>query len=291
MARRKKYVGEYSDEDLAKLTPGYRARIISYRRRVGPFGLIKDARGKGVPASANVERARPPSVAPAYIEPQYTEGKMTKAKAQALYYQWIVRTSHIPKDIPIFDTVTDPKTGITTQIPMPRGLPIATPDMNPSTIARILGGVNAPDSNLTYQQAFEELWNRAVRADKSRGGTNYVGSLAGLFYSNAQAATAYRNGDTGQLASLNRVSDPSIQYAISFSDQAPRANADTREPTIVTTRDPASGEVIISDNEEREYTDSIEFFNDFYNETEDMDEDDLLYTLTANDYTFLGYYH
>ena len=127
MARRKKYVGEYSDEDLAKLTPGYRARIISYRRRVGPFGLIKDARGKGVPASANVERARPPSVAPAYIEPQYTEGKMTKAKAQALYYQWIVRTSHIPKDIPIFDTVTDPVTLITTQVPLKRGIPIATP--------------------------------------------------------------------------------------------------------------------------------------------------------------------
>ena len=291
MARRKKYVGEYSDEDLAKLTPGYRARIISYRRRVGPFGLIKDARGKGVPASANVERARPPSVAPAYIEPQYTEGKMTKAKAQALHYQWIVRTSHVPKDIPIFDTVTDPKTGITTQIPMPRGLPIATPDMNPSTIARILGGVNAPDSDLTYQQAFEELWDRAVQADKNRGGTNYVGSLAGLFYSNAQAATAYRNKDTGQLANLNRVADPSIQYAISFSDQAPRVNADTREPTIVTAVDPDTGELVISDGEEREYTDSEDFFADFYNETINMDEDDLLYTLTANDYTFLGYYH
>ena len=291
MARRKKYVGEYSDEDLARLAPGYRARVISYRRRVGPFGLIKDARGKGVPASANVERARPPSVAPAYIQPQYTEGKMTKAKAQALYYQWIVRTSHVPKDIPIFDTVTDPKTRITTQIPMPRGLPIATPDMNPSTIARILGGVNAPDSDLTYQQAFEELWDRAVQADKNRGGTNYVGALAGLFYSNAQAATAYRNKDTGQLANLNRVADPSIQYAISFSDQAPRVNSGTREPTIVTDVDPDTGELVVSDGEEREYTDSEDFFADFYNETINMDEDDLLYTLTANDYTFLGYYH
>ena len=291
MARRKKYVGEYSDEDLAKLKPDYRNRIVSYRRQIGPFGLIKDARGHGIPASANVERARPPSVAPAYIQPQYTEGKMTKPKAQALYYQWIVRTSHVPKDIPIFDTVTDPKTGITTHIPMPRGLPIATPDMNPSTIARILGGVNAPDSDLTYQQAFEELWDRAARADKNRGGTNYVGSLAGLFYSNAQAATAYRNKDTGQLANLNRVADPSIQYAISFSDQAPRVNADTREPTIVTAVDPDTGELVISDGEEREYTDSEDFFADFYNETINMDEDDLLYTLTANDYTFLGYYH
>ena len=291
MARRKKYVGEYSDEDLARLKPDYRNRIVSYRRQIGPFGLIKDARGHGIPASANVERARPPSVAPAYIQPQYTEGKMTKAKAQALYYQWIVRTSHVPKDIPIFDTVTDPKTRITTQIPMPRGLPIATPDMNPSTIARILGGVKAPDSDLTYQQAFEELWDRAARADKNRGGTNYVGSLAGLFYSNAQAATAYRNKDTGQLANLNRVADPSIQYAISFSDQAPRVNSGTREPTIVTDVDPDTGELVVSDGEEREYTDSEDFFADFYNETINMDEDDLLYTLTANDYTFLGYYH
>jgi len=291
MARRKKYVGEYSDEDLAKLKPAYRARIISYRRRVGPFGLIKDARGKGVPASANVERARPPSVAPAYIDPQYTQGRMTKAKAQALYYQWIVRTSHVPKSIPIFDTITDPRTGITSQIALSRGLPIATPDMNPTTIARILGPVLAPNSDLTYQQAFEELWDRASRADKSRGGTNYVGSLAGLFFSNAQAATAYRTGDTGMLATLNRVADPSIQYAISFSEQAPRATPDTREPVITTTVDPDTGEVIISDGEEREYTDSEDFFNEFYEETETMDEDDLLYTLTANDYTFLGFYH
>jgi hypothetical protein len=291
MARRKKYVGEYSDEDLAGLKPGYRARVISYRRRVGPFGLIKDARGKGVPASANVERARPPSVAPAYIQPQYTEGKITKPKAQALYYQWIVRTTHVPKDIPIYDTVTDPKTGITAQKSMPRGLPIATPDMNPTTIARILGGVNAPDSDLTYQQAFEELWDRAARADKNRGGTNYVGSLAGLFFSNAQAATAYRNKDTGKLAALNRVADPSIQYAISFSDQAPRVNSGTREPTITTETDPDTGELVVSDGEEREYTDTGEFFNAFYEDTGNMDEDDLLYTLTANDYTFLGYYH
>lgn len=287
MARRKKYVGEYSDEDLAKLKPDYRNRIVSYRRQIGPFGLVSEARGHGT----GERLSSPPTIGPLYAEPEYTSGTITKAKAEVLYYQWIVRTSHVPRSIPLYRTVQDPVTLQISSQQINKGLPLVTPDMRPGTIKRLLGNVQAPSSNLTYAQAFQELWNRAMRADKNRKTTRYRASLAGLFYSNAQAATAYRNHNNAQLASLNRVTDPSIQFAISFSEQAPNVTPETQEPTIITTRDPASGEVIISDNEEREYTDSIEFFNDFYNETEDMDEDDLLYTLTAQDYTFLGYYH
>ena len=80
MARRKKYVGEYSDEDLAKLKPDYRNRIVSYRRQIGPFGLVSEARGHGT----GERLSSPPTIGPLYAEPEYTSGTITKAKAEVL---------------------------------------------------------------------------------------------------------------------------------------------------------------------------------------------------------------
>lgn len=196
MARKKRFVGEYSPEDLARLSPSYRKSILRELDRSGPFGLISDARRHGprtkkVVRDTNLmyQRFGPPNSLP-----------VSKANARNLFANWVVRTQYAPRSTSkLYSFSKNPITGEVGVSDTRYYVPQATAQDPNGTIVRAVMDAPLPkgeesDGIRTYGVAFEFVWSQAVATDKRSGGSLARRALMSLFYDNAILADLYSDG-------------------------------------------------------------------------------------------------
>ena len=257
----KKYLGDYSDKDLARLSPAYANRIRRAREKYGPDASITWARGHRPSQSARAQRLRQPverryspeyleSLSPKYrrqIEKELRRSERTgqapdiaratsspKARARRLYYTWIAQTTMVQG---------------TAFMPYSRAVAVIKDTVAPPFRQGM------PADGRTFGEYFEQAWADA----KKNKATTY---LTTLFETQVQRATDYRNlGSREFRKRYGKLAPTTVQvaadmYGTSYNVQPPAPAPEPQMPPreydteiqTVTTYTDENGDVAVVDD-------------------------------------------